>query len=112
MADPRREMRGWDSSPSFSWLLQLNVALLLYAASAQAAETPIPHGTLELVAENQSVAPGHGFSLGLHFQLEKGWHISWINPGDSAEPPRVTCHLPPGLPPQALYRHAPRRLRP
>ena len=110
MADPRGEMRGWDSSPSFSWLLQLNVALLLYAAGAQAAETPIPHGTLELVAENQWVTPGHEFSLGLHFQLEKGWHIYWINPGDSGEPPRVTWELPAGLTPEVMEWPAPRRL--
>lgn len=103
-------MRGCDSSPRFPRLLHLEVALLLYAASAQAAETPIPHGTLELVAENQSVAPGHGFSLGLHFQLEKGWHIYWINPGDSGEPPRVTWQLPAGLTPQAMDWPAPRRL--
>jgi thiol:disulfide interchange protein DsbD len=74
------------------------------------AETPIPHGTLELVAENQWVTPGHEFSLGLHFLLEKGWHIYWVNPGDSGEPPRVTWQLPSGLSPGAIEWPAPRRL--
>ena len=46
----------------------------------------------------------------MHFQLEKGWHIYWINPGDSGEPPRVTWQLPPGLTPEAMEWPAPRRL--
>jgi hypothetical protein len=42
--------------------------------------------------------------------LEKGWHIYWINPGDSGEPPRVTWQLPPGFNPGVLEWPAPRRL--
>jgi len=84
--------------------------MVLYAAGTQGAATPIPHGTLELIAENRWVTPGHGFSLGLHFQLERGWHIYWVNPGDSGEPPRVTWQLPPGLSPGVIEWPAPRRL--
>jgi thiol:disulfide interchange protein DsbD len=83
---------------------------VLCAAGAQGAETAIPHGTIELVAENRWVTPGQGFSLGLHFQLEKGWHIYWVNPGDSGEPPRVTWQLPTGLSPGVIEWPAPRRL--
>jgi len=83
---------------------------VLCAADAQGAETAIPHGTIELVAENRWVTPGQGFSLGLHFQLEKGWHIYWVNPGDSGEPPRVTWQLPTGLSPGVIEWPAPRRL--
>ncbi len=83
---------------------------MLCAADAQGAETAIPHGTIELVAENRWVTPGQGFSLGLHFQLEKGWHIYWVNPGDSGEPPRVTWQLPTGLSPGVIEWPAPRRL--
>jgi DsbC/DsbD-like thiol-disulfide interchange protein len=109
-ADLRKKMRESDSSRSFSPALTFGFALVLCAAGAQGAETPIPHGTLELVAENQWVTPGYGFSLGLHFQLERGWHIYWVNPGDSGEPPRVTWQLPPGLSPGAIEWPAPRRL--
>ncbi len=35
--------------------------------------------------------------LGLHFKLERGWHIYWSNPGDSGEPPRITWQLPRGI---------------
>jgi len=105
------KMRGSDSSRRFPRAFTFGVVLVLYAAGAQGAETPIPHGTLELVAENRWVNPGHGFYLGLHFQLESGWHIYWVNPGDSGEPPRVTWQLPPGLNPGEIEWPAPRRLR-
>jgi DsbC/DsbD-like thiol-disulfide interchange protein len=103
-------MKGIDSSRRFPQALTFGVAMVLYAAGAQGAATPIPHGTLELIAENRWVTPGHGFSLGLHFQLERGWHIYWVNPGDSGEPPRVTWQLPPGLSPGVIEWPAPRRL--
>jgi len=103
-------MRGCESSRRFSVALGFLVAQLLCAAGARASGSPIPHGTLELVAENRWVTPGQGFSLGLHFQLERGWHIYWVNPGDSGEPPRVAWQLPPGLSPRAIKWPTPRRL--
>jgi thiol:disulfide interchange protein DsbD len=109
-ADLSKKMRGSDSNRRFSPALTFGVALLFYAAGAQGAETPIPHGTAELIAEDRWVTPGHGFSLGLHFQLERGWHIYWVNPGDSGEPPRVTWQLPPGFSPGVIEWPAPRRL--
>ena len=84
--------------------------MLLSAASAQTEGTPIPHGTLELIARDQSIAAGHTLDLGLRFQLEKGWHIYWVNPGDSGEPPRVEWQLPAGLTAGAMEWPAPRRL--
>jgi DsbC/DsbD-like thiol-disulfide interchange protein len=93
--------------------LALGAALLLCAAAvstARADGTPIPHGTLELVAENQWIAAGHTIHLGLHFQLEKGWHIYWVNPGDSGEPPRVKWQLPAGVSVGEMEWPTPRRL--
>jgi DsbC/DsbD-like thiol-disulfide interchange protein len=90
--------------------LAFGIALLLGASDVQAQSTPIPHGTLELIAENQSIAPGHKFDVGLRFQLEKGWHIYWVNPGDSGEPPRVEWRLPAGLTAGAIEWPTPRRL--
>jgi len=84
--------------------------LLACATCARAESTAIPHGTLELVAENQWIAAGHDFNLGLHFELESGWHIYWVNPGDSGEPPRVKWQLPEGVIAGALQWPTPRRL--
>ena len=75
----------------------------------QAQATPIPHGTLELIARNPWIAPGQMLDLGLRFQLENGWHIYWVNPGDSGEPPRVEWELPPGLTAGAIEWPTPRR---
>jgi thiol:disulfide interchange protein DsbD len=32
--------------------------------------------------------------LGVHFLLEPGWHIYWVNPGDSGQPPVLKWQLP------------------
>jgi DsbC/DsbD-like thiol-disulfide interchange protein len=91
----------------------LGAAWLLCAAAASTAYadgTPIPHGTLELVAENQSIAAGRTIYLGLRFQLEKGWHIYWVNPGDSGEPPRLKWQLPAGVSVGEMEWPTPRRL--
>jgi DsbC/DsbD-like thiol-disulfide interchange protein len=103
-------MRGCESSRRSSATLALLVAPLLCASGAQASGSPIPHGTIELIADKQWIAAGHPFSLGLHFQLEKGWHIYWVNPGDSGEPPHVTWQLPSGLIPGAIEWPAPQLL--
>jgi DsbC/DsbD-like thiol-disulfide interchange protein len=104
------KMRPCNPSSTYSLALVFGVALLLRAAAVQAAATPIPHGTLELIAENQWITAGHTLNLGLHFQLEKGWHIYWVNPGDSGQPPRVKWHLPTGLTAGAMEWPTPRRL--
>jgi DsbC/DsbD-like thiol-disulfide interchange protein len=90
--------------------LALGAALLLCVATARADGTAIPHGTLELVAENQWIAAGYTIHLGLRFQLEKGWHVYWVNPGDSGEPPRVKWQLPAGVTVGEVEWPTPRRL--
>jgi DsbC/DsbD-like thiol-disulfide interchange protein len=91
-------------------LLIIGAVLAFCAAGAHAGGTAIPHGTVELIAENQWIAAGHTVNLGLRFELEKGWHIYWINPGDSGEPPRVKWQLPAGLTTEPIEWPAPRRL--
>ena len=90
--------------------LALGFVLLTCATCTRAESAAIPHGTLELVAENPWIAAGHTVNLGLRFQLDKGWHIYWINPGDSGEPPRVKWQLPDGLTAGAIEWPAPQRL--
>ena len=94
------------SLPFFSLL----ILVLTPLPSARAAATSIPHGTVDLIAESQWIAPGNETYFGLNFQLEKGWHIYWVNPGDSGQPPRVEWHIPAGLSAGELEWPAPRRL--
>jgi DsbC/DsbD-like thiol-disulfide interchange protein len=103
-------MRGCNRSSLLCWALALGLAFLLSTAGVLAESTPITHGTLELIAENQWITPGRKSYLGLHFQLEKGWHIYWINPGDSGEPPRVEWQLPQGVTAGAIEWPTPTRL--
>jgi DsbC/DsbD-like thiol-disulfide interchange protein len=78
--------------------------------AAQGAGVAIPHGTVELISENSWISAGHSVNLGLRFQLEQGWHIYWVNPGDSGEPPRVKWQMPAGLTVGTMEWPAPHRL--
>jgi len=64
-------------------------------AAAIAQQGTAQHAKVELLARQTSVKPGSDVQLGVHFMLEKGWHIYWINPGDSGQPPSFQWHLPP-----------------
>ncbi len=75
-----------------------------------AAPVRATHLTVELVTEATSIAPNHDFLAGLHFVLDPGWHIYWINAGDAGEPPRVDWHLPAGITAGDLQFPAPERL--
>jgi thiol:disulfide interchange protein DsbD len=55
------------------------------------------HLTAELVALGPAIAPGGTQTVGLVLTLEEKWHVYWINPGDSGEPPRIAWTLPAGL---------------
>ena len=68
------------------------------------------HAKTELIAEKDSIEPGQSLWLGLHFELESGWHIYWINPGDSGEPPRVQWRLPAGFRAESIQWPAPQRI--
>ena len=98
-----RRARGWVG-------LALVLAGITASVSAGERSVAIPHGTVELVSEQQSIHPGRPLLLGLHFRLEPGWHIYWINPGDSGEPPRLEWHLPAGLRAGDIEWPAPHRL--
>ena len=84
--------------------------VLILLPEALASAVSIPHGKVDFVAENQWITPGRLIYFGLNFQLEKGWHIYWVNPGDSGQPPRVEWHLPAGLSAREIEWPAPQRL--
>jgi len=70
-----------------------------------------PHGSVELISEQAAIHPGQPFWVGLHFRLEKGWHIYWINPGDSGEPPKVQWELPAGFQAGLIRWPTPQRIQ-
>ncbi len=69
-----------------------------------------PHLSVDLVVPQGQLVQGSSPVAGLHFTLEKGWHIYWLNAGDSGEPPHVRWTLPTGITADAFQYPAPTRL--
>ena len=70
-----------------------------------------PNTKLSLVSDQSSVRPGTTVWVGVHLQLEPGWHTYWLNPGDSGEPPKVQWTLPTGFTAGPLEYPAPSRMK-
>ncbi len=73
------------------------MALLLSPASARANPVKSDHLQVSLVSPATAVVPGADLVVGVHFELEEGWHLYWKNPGDSGEAPRFKWTLPAGF---------------
>jgi DsbC/DsbD-like thiol-disulfide interchange protein len=71
--------------------------LVAATLTALAQQVPAPHARVQLLARQTAIAPGSNVQVGVHFILEPGWHIYWINPGDSGQPPSLKWQLPPGF---------------
>ena len=64
--------------------------------SAQArAAAPAPVKVRLVAAPAAASRPSTAW-VGLRFEIERGWHIYWRNPGDSGGPPEVRWALPAG----------------
>ncbi len=92
--------------------LTLCAGLAAATAAAAPVEGPVraQHLTVELLPLEGSIQPGGTTAVGLHFNLDKGWHVYWVNAGDSGEPPRIKWTLPDGITASAMQFPAPRRL--
>jgi DsbC/DsbD-like thiol-disulfide interchange protein len=71
--------------------------VLLMFSRVSAAPIQAKHAQVELLSLQADAAPGAELLVGVHFVLEKGWHIYWINPGDSGQPPVFQWQLPAGF---------------
>jgi DsbC/DsbD-like thiol-disulfide interchange protein len=99
-------------------LLSRRFALLLaglfmgfgFARGAAAQSFAVTHAKVSLIAENNSLRPGQTAMVGVLFDLEKGWHIYWVNPGDSGERPKIKWQLPPGFQAKEIRWPTPVRL--
>jgi DsbC/DsbD-like thiol-disulfide interchange protein len=88
----------------------LLICALLVGVATSAQPTRIPHGTLELISDTATISAGREFTVGLQFKMEGGWHIYWVNPGDSGEPPHIFWQLPKGLAVGDILWPAPRKM--
>lgn len=82
-------------------LLVRVIAALFCLLSVGAASPPekvqVKHAQVEVLSRQTAVRPGQELLVGVHFSLEPGWHIYWVNPGDSGQPPAFTWQLPQGF---------------
>lgn len=88
----------------------LSTVMLLAAASAWGRAAEPEHLKVQLICDTDSVRPGRPLLVGLHFEMQKQWHIYWRNPGDSGEPLRIRWKLPAGFQAGEIQWPAPERL--
>lgn len=68
------------------------------------------HLTAELVSAGTTIALGGDLQAGLVLRLDSGWHVYWINAGDSGEPPHIAWTLPKGITTGPMQFPVPSRL--
>jgi DsbC/DsbD-like thiol-disulfide interchange protein len=68
---------------------------LLLPAAAAAQERNQVKATL--MADVAAVKPGATFNVGVLLEIAPGWHVYWINPGDSGLPTEVKFQFPEGF---------------
>ncbi len=89
-------------------LTLLALAFLSFASAAVAQSAP--QTLVSLISEQSAVAPNSQVWVGVHFKLAPGWHIYWLNPGDSGQPPSVHWGLPSAWTASSTEWPAPERL--
>ncbi len=77
-------------------ILAVALALLL-CLPALAGEKEQPDIHARLLADTAAIEPGKPFTLGVHLQIPKGWHVYWRNPGDAGMATHVELNLPKGF---------------
>lgn len=106
----------WNSKFVAACLAVAGMFVSLVLASPALAQKEIerpqegPHTRLTLLSNRASLAPGSRAWVGVRFQMEKGWHIYWENPGDSGEPPKIQWQMPAGFHVGAIEWPAPKKL--
>lgn len=91
-------------------VILVSCAILGLAVCASSQSPEESHSKVEIIAERNPTHLDRPSRVGLLFQLDKGWHIYWQNPGDSGERPKVQWQLPPGLIAGAIQWPPPMRL--
>lgn len=81
---------------------KIGVLPLLFAVlstPAHGLESPpvaAPHGSVRLVSSVDRTTAATDVVLAVWLTLDPGWHVYWVNPGQSGEPPRLSWSTPKG----------------
>jgi hypothetical protein len=65
----------------------LALALPREVGNSSAGPVKAAHLTAELLSSAPAIAPGGSTKVALVLYLEPGWHVYWVDAGDSGEPP-------------------------
>jgi|SRR5579883_794445 thiol:disulfide interchange protein DsbD len=94
----------------FSIAVVCGMAASCFAGIAAAQSFTASHAKISLISETNSFQAGKSSWVGVLFDLERGWHIYWVNPGDSGEPPKFQWQLPAGFQAKEIRWPTPVRL--
>lgn len=61
--------------------------------------TEKPHAKAQLMLSHSALIPGKSFTAAIRLEIERGWHLYWVNPGDSGLATSIRWHLPDGFTP-------------
>jgi len=78
----------------------LPLLLALLSTPARGLESPAvqaPHGAVRLVSSVEQATATADVTLAVWLTLDPGWHVYWVNPGQSGEPPRLSWSTPKGF---------------
>lgn len=83
-------------------VIVLGMALALGCGAAPQEDSPFAQPdaqpvTATLVTEHASMQPGGSTRVGIHFEIEPGWHIYAEHPGDAGMPTTIAWAEFPGL---------------
>lgn len=93
--------------------IRVSLAVIVLSALTPACsqDEPAQHARVELISQQSSISAGSDAQLGVHFTLQPGWHIYWINPGDSGQPPSFKWGLPAGFSVSEIQWPQPERMQ-
>jgi thiol:disulfide interchange protein DsbD len=73
------------------------VIVLCLACTVAAQEAEEDRVRARLVADTAEIEPGSTFRVGVHFEIEDGWHIYWRYPGGAGLATAIDFELPGGF---------------
>ena len=94
----------------------LSVAFILFPTLAMSlggcsgSDYGTGHAKVSLLSEKRALPRGQDVLLGVHFEIEPGWHLYWNGRNDTGYAPRITLSLPKGFEAGELQWPVPKRL--
>jgi thiol:disulfide interchange protein DsbD len=96
----------------FLWLAVHGAAFAQLHEMGDGSDGPVKaaHVTAELAASVPASSPQGSSQIALILHLESGWHVYWVNAGDSGEAPNIDWVLPAGVTVGKMQFPTPKRL--